>query len=92
MTFGGISTLSLGGVGPSLCRHDPGSCHCLVCAEGICVSAGPQNTKALPPPYPLVSASLAARLSVQYRLTFYKPVMINFFSYIGLDTLKYMSN
>lgn len=40
MTFGGISMLSLGGVGPSLCRHDPGSCHCLVCAEGICVSAG----------------------------------------------------
>lgn len=40
MTFGGISMLSLGGVGPSLYRHDPGSCHCLVCAEGICVSAG----------------------------------------------------
>ena len=41
MAFGGISMLSLGGVGPSLCRHDPESCHCLVCAEGICVSAGP---------------------------------------------------
>lgn len=41
MTFGGISMLSLGGVGPSLCRHDPGSCRCLHCAEGVCIRAGP---------------------------------------------------
>lgn len=40
MTFGGISALSLGGVGPSLRRRDPESCHCLVCTEGICISAG----------------------------------------------------
>lgn len=52
MTFGGISMLSLGGVGPLLCRQDPGSCHCLVCTEGICVSVGLKIPQLGPLPCP----------------------------------------
>lgn len=44
------------GLDPLQCRHDPGSCHRLVCAEGICVSASkyPRATEQhrLTPPSP----------------------------------------
>lgn len=53
MTFGGISMLRLGGVGPSFCRHDPESYHCLIRVKGICI-----NTTAMSPLPPFLPSTL----------------------------------